>query len=204
MSQFFSIHTSNPQLRLIEQAVKIIQKGSPFVFPTDSSYALGCKLGDKKSLDKIRLIRQLNKDNNFTLICRDLSELSIYAKVDNQSFRLIKANTPGPFTFILDATAEVPRSFLHKKRKTIGLRVPNSPIINSILKSLGEPIMSVSLIMPGDDYPLIDPHDIRSQLEHTIDLIIDGGNCGIEQTTVVDLSNSYPRVIREGIGCFGT
>ena len=136
-------------------------------------------------------------------MCRDLSELSLYAKVDNQSYRLIKANTPGPFTFILDATAEVPRRLLHKKRKTIGLRVPESPIISAILKILGEPIMSVSLIMPKDDYPLADPHEIRIKLEHAVDLIIDGGNCSVGLTTVVDLSDSYPKIIRQGVGDLG-
>ncbi|MDC0412617.1 L-threonylcarbamoyladenylate synthase, partial [Porticoccus sp.] len=154
----------------------------------------------KKTLDRIRTIRELDKEHNFTLICKDLSELSLYAKVNNQSYRLIKANTPGPFTFILNGTAEVPRRLLHQKRKTIGLRVPESPIISAILKALGEPIMSISLLMPGDSYPIADPREIRIKLEHAVDLIIDGGNCSEGLTTIVDLSSSYPEIIRQGIG----
>jgi len=200
MSQFFSIHPKNPQSRLIDQSIKIIKKSGLFIFPTDSSYAIGCQLGEKKTLDRIRTIRELDKEHNFTLICKDLSELSLYAKVNNQSYRLIKANTPGPFTFILNGTAEVPRRLLHQKRKTIGLRVPESPIISAILKALGEPIMSISLIMPGDSYPIADPREIRIKLEHAVDLIIDGGNCSEGLTTIVDLSSSYPEIIRQGIG----
>ena len=203
MSQFFLVHQENPQSRLIEQAVEIIKNGGLFVFPTDSAYALGCQLGNKKALDKIRMIRKLDKEHNFTLMCRDLSELSVYARVDNQSYRSIKANTPGPFTFILEGTAEVPRRLLHKKRKTIGLRVPKNLIVQSLLEVLGEPIMSVTLIMPGNDYPMINPSDIRNKLEKSVDLIIDGGHCGIGLTTVVNLSGSCPEITRQGIGNFG-
>ena len=202
MSQFFSIHPENPQLRLIRQSVEIIRKGGLIIFPTDSAYALGCHLGDKKALDKIRMIRQLSKEHNFTLMCRDLSELSLYAKIDNQLYRSLKAHTPGPYTFILEGTSEVPRRLLHQKRKTIGLRIPKSQVALALLEELGEPIMSVSLIMPGDDYPLTDPHDMRSMLEHSVDLIIDGGYCGLESTTVVDFSGAYPEITRQGIGKF--
>lgn len=202
MSQFFSIHPENPQLRLIRQAVEIVRAGGVIVYPTDSAYALGCQIGDKKALDRIRQIRQLDKHHNFTLMCRDLSELSAYAKVDNQVFRLLKTYTPGPYTFILDATAEVPRRLMHPKRKTIGLRVPGNPIALALLEELGEPLMSVTLIMPMDEYPLTDPYDIRDTLEHHVDLIVDGGYCGLEATTVVDLSGDVPQVTRQGVGRF--
>ena len=202
MSQFFTIHPENPQLRLIRQAVEIVRAGGVIVYPTDSAYALGCQIGDKKALDRIRQIRQLDKHHNFTLMCRDLSELSAYAKVDNQVFRLLKTYTPGPYTFILDATAEVPRRLMHPKRKTIGLRVPGNPIALALLEELGEPLMSVTLIMPTDEYPLTDPYDIRDTLEHHVDLIVDGGYCGLEATTVVDLSGEVPQVTRQGVGRF--
>ena len=202
MSQFFTIHPENPQLRLIRQAVEIVRAGGVIVYPTDSAYALGCQIGDKKALDRIRQIRQLDKHHNFTLMCRDLSELSAYARVDNQVFRLLKTYTPGPYTFILDATAEVPRRLMHPKRKTIGLRVPGNPIALALLEELGEPLMSVTLIMPTDEYPLTDPYDIRDTLEHHVDLIVDGGYCGLEATTVVDLSGEVPQVTRQGVGRF--
>lgn len=202
MSQFFSIHPENPQLRLIHQAVEIVRAGGVVVYPTDSAYALGCQIGNKKALDRIRQIRQLDKHHNFTLMCRDLSELAVYAKVDNQVFRLLKTYTPGAYTFILDATAEVPRRLMHPKRKTIGLRVPGNPIAQALLEELGEPLMSVTLIMPTDEYPLTDPYDIRDTLEHHVDLIVDGGYCGLEATTVVDLSGEVPRVTRQGVGQF--
>ena len=202
MSQFFSIHPENPQHRLVRQAVEIVRKGGIIVYPTDSAYALGCHVGDKKALDKIRQIRQLDKNHNFTLMCRDLSELSVYAKVDNQMFRSLKAHTPGPYTFILEATSEVPRRLMHPKRKTIGLRVPENAIAMALLEDLAEPIMSVTLIMPGDEYPLVDPYDIRDLLEHQVDLIVEGGYCGLEPTTVVDLTGDAPEVIRQGVGRF--
>jgi tRNA threonylcarbamoyl adenosine modification protein (Sua5/YciO/YrdC/YwlC family) len=202
MSQFFSIHPDNPQHRLVRQASEIVKKGGIIVYPTDSAYALGCHVGDKKALDKIRQIRQLDKNHNFTLMCRDLSELAVYAKVDNQLYRSLKAHTPGPYTFILEATSEVPRRLMHPKRKTIGLRVPENPIALALLEDLGEPIMSVTLIMPGDEYPLTDPYDIRDMLEHHVDLIVEGGYCGLEPTTVIDLSGESPVIIRQGMGEF--
>ncbi|HAD07881.1 MAG TPA: threonylcarbamoyl-AMP synthase [Porticoccaceae bacterium] len=200
MAQTFYIHPENPQLRLINQAVDIIRGGGVVVFPTDSAYAIGCHLGDKAALERIRQIRQLDKHHNFTLLCRDLSELASYARVNNQIFRLLKANTPGAFTFILQATSEVPRRLMHPKRKTIGLRVPDNIIAQTLLAQLGEPLMSVTLIMPGDDYPLTDPQDIKDMLEKRVDLIIDGGFCGLEATSVIDLTGDTPRVTREGMG----
>jgi len=202
MSQFFTIHPDNPQLRLIHQAVEIIRQGGVIIYPTDSAYAIGCHIGDKKALDRIRQIRHLDKHHNFTLVCRDLSELALYAKVDNQVYRTLKAHTPGSYTFILEATSEVPRRLMHPKRKTIGLRVPANPIALALLEELGEPLMSVTLILPDDEYPLTDPYDIRDMLERRVDLIIDGGFCGLEMTTVVDLTGDTPEIIRQGVGQF--
>lgn len=200
MSQFFQIHTENPQKRLIQQAVDIINKGGVIVYPTDCAYALGCHLGDKSALDKIKRIRKLDDKHNFTLVCRDLSEIGTYAKVDNQMYRFLKAHTPGAYTFILKATAEVPRRLLHPKRRSIGLRIPDNKIVQALLEALGEPIMSTSLIMPGEDEPLSDPYDIRDVLQHEIDLVIDGGYCGVAATTVISLIDDRPEVIREGAG----
>jgi tRNA threonylcarbamoyl adenosine modification protein (Sua5/YciO/YrdC/YwlC family) len=202
MAQFFQIHPDNPQQRLITQAVDIIRKGGLVVYPTDCAYALGCHIGDKDALDRIRAIRKLDKDHNFTLMCRDLSELATYARVDNAVYRQIKHHTPGAYTFILEATAEVPRRLLHPKRKTIGLRVPDNNIALALLEGLGEPIMTSSLLMPGEDYPLTDPYDIRDSLEHHVDLIIDGGFCGMEATTVIDLTGEAPELLRQGMGDF--
>lgn len=200
MSQFFQIHPDNPQARLIRQAVDIIRAGGVVVYPTDSAYALGCHIGDKQALDRIRRIRKLDDRHNFTLVCRDLSEIATYAKVDNKVYRMLRACTPGPYTFILKATSEVPRRLLHPKRKTVGLRVPANPITEALLADLAEPLMSVTLIMPGDEYPLIDPYDIRQVLEHDVDLVIDGGYCGMEASTVVDLADDIPLVLRAGKG----
>lgn len=200
MSQFFQIHPDNPQARLIRQAVDIIRAGGVVVYPTDSAYALGCHIGDKQALDRIRRIRKLDDRHNFTLVCRDLSEIATYAKVDNKVYRMLRACTPGPYTFILKATSEVPRRLLHPKRKTVGLRVPANPITEALLADLAEPLMSVTLIMPGDEYPLIDPYDIRQVLEHDVDLVIDGGYCGMEASTVVDLADDVPLVLRAGKG----
>lgn len=200
MSQFFQIHPDNPQARLIRQAVDIIRTGGVVVYPTDSAYALGCHIGDKQALDRIRRIRKLDDRHNFTLVCRDLSEIATYAKVDNKVYRMLRACTPGPYTFILKATSEVPRRLLHPKRKTVGLRVPANPITEALLADLAEPLMSVTLIMPGDEYPLIDPYDIRQVLEHDVDLVIDGGYCGMEASTVVDLAEDVPLVLRAGKG----
>lgn len=200
MAQFLTIHPENPQARLITQAVEVLRRGGLIIYPTDSAYALGCHIGDKMALDRIRAIRQLDKHHNFTLMCRDLSELATYARVDNAAFRLIKANTPGPFTFILDATTEVPRRLMHPKRKTIGMRVPNNAIALELMAHLGEPLMSSSLILPGDNLPLTDPYDIKELLEHQVELIIDGGFCGLEPTTVVDMTGDVPEVTRQGCG----
>ncbi len=200
MAQFFQIHPENPQARLIKQAVEIIRKGGLVAYPTDCAYALGCHIGDKMALDRIRAIRQLDKNHNFTLMCRDLSELATYAKVDNQIFRSIKNHTPGPFTFILEATSEVPKRLMHPKRKTIGMRVPASPIAQALLEELGEPLMTSSLLMPGDEFPLTDPYDIRETLEHQLELVIDGGFCGMEATSVVDMTGETPEVMRRGCG----
>ncbi len=200
MTQFFQIHAENPQDRLIKQVVEILEKGGVIVYPTDSGYALGCHIGDKDALDRIRKIRNLDEKHNFTLVCRDLSEISTYAKVDNVNYRLLKQHTPGGFTFILKATNEVPKRLMHAKRKTIGLRVPDNLIAMALLEKLGEPLMSVSLIMPGEDMPMTDPYEIRDTLSNQVDLIIDGGFCGMEPTTVVELFDDYPNVIRQGVG----
>lgn len=200
MAQFFSVHPENPQQRLIDQAVEILRRGGLIVYPTDSAYALGCHIGDKMALDRIRALRQLDKHHNFTLMCRDLSELATYARVTNADFRLLKAHTPGPYTFILNATSEVPRRLMHPKRRTIGMRVPNNRIALALLERLGEPLMTSSLIMPGESLPLTDPYDIRDTLEHQVELVIDGGFCGLEPTTVVDLTEEVPRVTRVGCG----
>lgn len=202
MSVYLSIHPENPQQRLIAQAAKIVRKGGVIVYPTDSVYAIGCHIGDKQALDRIRSIRHIDKHHNFTLLCRDLSELATYARVDNTAFRAIKASTPGPFTFILPATSGVPRRLMHPKRKTIGLRVPDSPIAQALLEELGEPMMSVTLILPGDDYPLSDPYDIRAAMEAHVDVIVDGGYCGLEPTTVVDMTGPLPEITRQGTGEF--
>lgn len=202
MAQFFRIHPDNPQVRLINQAADIIRQGGLIVYPTDSAYALGCHIGDKDALERIRTLRKLDKDHNFTLMCRDLSELATYARVSNQSFRLLKKHTPGAYTFILEATSEVPRRLLHPKRKTIGLRVPDNAIAQALLTELGEPLMTSSLLLPGDEYPSSDPYEIREQLEHQVDLVIDGGFCGVEPTTVIDLTEDAPELIRQGKGNF--
>lgn len=200
MSQFFQIHPETPQKRLINQAVDILRKGGVIVYPTDSAYALGCHLGDKQAADRIKRIRRLDDKHNFTLMCRDLSDVGVYAKVDNTQYRLLKSFTPGPYTFILNATSEVPRRLQHPKRRSIGLRVPDNAIVQALLGELGEPIMSSTLILPGQDNPMTDPEDIREALEHELDLIIDGGFCGLEATTVVNLCDTVPEIIRVGKG----
>lgn len=200
MSQFFQIHAETPQLRLVKQVVEEIKRGAVIIYPTDSGYAIGCGLGEKNALDRIRKIRKLDDKHNFTLVCRDLSDIGVYAKVDNSNYRLLKHHTPGGFTFILKATNEVPKRLLHAKRKTVGLRVPDNAIAMAILEELGEPLMSVSLIMPGEELPMIDPYEIRDVLSSQVDLIIDGGYCGMEATSVVELFDEQPNVIREGLG----
>lgn len=200
MSQFFQIHPETPQQRLIRQAVEIIRQGGVVVYPTDCAYAIGCHIGDKRALDRIKAIRRLDDKHNFTLVCRDLSELATYAKVDNSAYRLLKQNTPGAYTFILKATPEVPRRLLHPKRRQIGLRVPDNAIALALTEELGEPIMSSSLIMPGDQEPLTDPYDIRDLLQNQVDLVIDGGYCGMEATTVINMAEDEWFVFREGAG----
>ncbi|NRB42741.1 MAG: threonylcarbamoyl-AMP synthase [Pseudomonadales bacterium] len=200
MSQFFQIHAETPQLRLVKQVVEEIKRGGVIIYPTDSGYALGCGLGEKNALERIRKIRRLDEKHNFTLICRDLSDIGIYAKVDNSCYRLLKHHTPGGFTFILKATNEVPKRLLHAKRKTIGLRVPDNAVAMAILEELGEPLMSVSLILPGEDLPMIDPYEIRDVLSAQVDMVIDGGYCGMEATSVVELFDDEPNIIREGLG----
>lgn len=200
MSQFFQIHPDNPQVRLVRQAADIVRQGGVIVYPTDSAYALGCQIGDKSSVDRIRRIRKLEDRHNFTLVCRDLSEIATYARVDNSVYRLLKHHTPGPYTFILRATSEVPKRLMHPKRRTVGLRVPDNAITQALLEDLGEPLMSVTLIMPGEELPLIDPYEIRELLEHQVDLVVDGGYCGMEPTTVVDMADETPMLLRAGKG----
>lgn len=200
MSQFFYVHPDNPQSRLINQAVAMIHKGGVIAYPTDSGYALGCHIGDKSALEKICRIRRLDSNHNFTLMCRDQSELALYARVDNAAFRLLKNNTPGPYTFIFKGTKEVPRRLLNAKRKTIGIRVPDNNIALALLEALGEPLMSTSLILPGNEVAESDPENIRDVLEHQLDLIIHGGYLGENPTTVVDMSDDDPVVVRVGAG----
>jgi len=200
LTQFFQIHAENPQSRLANQAASIIRKGGVIVYPTDSGYALGCQLGDKSALTRIRNIRQLSNKHHMTLICRDLSELANYARVDNTAYRLIKNHTPGSYTFILRATSEVPRRLQHPKKKTIGLRVPDNKIALSILEALGEPLMSTTLILAGESEIMTDPYDIRIELDGRVDLIIDGGYCGNVPTSMVDLTDGTAEILRIGQG----
>ena len=200
MSQFFQIHPDNPQVRLIRQAVEIIRRGGVIIYPTDSSYAIGCQIGDKAAMDRIRQIRRLGDDHNFTLIGRSLSELSVYTKLDNQAHRLIKTLTPGPYTFILKATKQVPKRLMHAKRKTIGIRIPDNQVALDLLDELNEPLLSSTLTLPGDDVPMMDPYEMNQTLGHVVDLIIDGGYCGYEPTSVVDLNEDPPQVRRVGKG----
>lgn len=200
MSQFFYVHPENPQARLIQQAVAIIRQGGVIVYPTDSGYALGCQLENKQALERVCRIRRLDDKHNFTLMCRDLSELSFYARVENTAYRLIRNNTPGPYTFILKATKEVPRRLMNPKRKTIGIRVPNNRIALDLLEALGEPLMSTSLILPGNDFTESDPESIREELEHAVDCIIHGGYLGEQPTTVIDFSENEAQIFRYGSG----
>ncbi len=200
MTQYFELHPDNPQQRLISQAVVIIRAGGLIVYPTDSGYALGCHIGDKKSLDRVRQIRKLDNKHNFTLVCRDLSELANFARVDNASFRVIKNHTPGPYTFILRASPEVPKRLQHPKRKTIGIRVPDNEIALGLLEELGEPLMSTSLIMPGESVTLADEDEIYKRLNGRVELIIHGGHVSDEPTTVVDMTDGFPQILRHGAG----
>ncbi|WP_241606424.1 L-threonylcarbamoyladenylate synthase [Rosenbergiella epipactidis] len=200
MSQLFYIHPENPQPRIVKQAVEQINQGSVIVYPTDSGYAIGCKLEDKAAMDRIIRLRQLDGRHHFTLMCRDLSELSTYAQVDNIAFRLLKNNTPGSYTFLLKATKEVPRRLMNEKRKTIGLRVTSHPVAQALLEALGEPLMSTTLILPGNDFAESDPEEIQDSVGHQVDLILNGGTIGQHPTTVVDLSDGAPVIVRHGAG----
>jgi tRNA threonylcarbamoyl adenosine modification protein (Sua5/YciO/YrdC/YwlC family) len=200
MTRVLEIHPQDPQTRLIRQVADVVREGGVIVYPTDSCYALGCAIGDKGAMERIRRIRHLDETHHLTLVCRDLSEIANYAKVDNTAYRLLKAYTPGPYAFLLRATHEVPRRLQHSKRKTIGLRVPDHAITQALLAELGEPLMSTTLQMPGDDLPMADPYEIAERLEGRVDLVIDGGACGVQPTTVIDLESGYPRVIRRGKG----
>ncbi len=203
MAQYFQLHPENPQPRLVNQAVSILAEGGLAVYPTDSGYALGCQMGNKAAQDRIRRLRQLDDKHNFTLVCRDLSEISVYAKVSNPAFRLMKGITPGAYTFILKATHEVPRRLQNPRRKTIGIRVPDNTIAQVLLDALGEPLMSSTLTLPGEQMPMTDAEEIRERLGNHVDLVIDGGYCGYEPTTVVDLMGDVPVVVREGKGDLG-
>lgn len=200
MSQYFEIHPTHPQARLVHQAVEIIDAGGVVAYPTDSSYALGCHLGDKKALERVRRIRKIDEKHNMTLICSDLSEISTYAKLSNSHYRMLKSLTPGPYTFILNATHEVPRRLMHPKRRTIGIRVVDHPVVRAILDELRQPLMSTTLILPDESMPLTEADEIRDALQRQIDLVIDSGHCGIEPTTVIDLTGDVPRLVREGMG----
>ena len=200
MSQFFTIHPENPNSRLIRQAAAVLRDGGIVVYPTDSCYALGCHLGDKDAVMRIRQIRHLDEQHHLTLMCRDLSEISHYARVDNTKFRLLKSNTPGSYTFILEATKEVPRRLQHPKRSTIGIRIPDHPVALALLEELGEPILSSTLILPGEEWPLNDAERVRELLEKQVDLVIDGGAVGVDFTTVIDLTGDVPVLLRQGKG----
>jgi tRNA threonylcarbamoyl adenosine modification protein (Sua5/YciO/YrdC/YwlC family) len=200
LSQYFEIHADHPQHRLIARAAEIVRGGGVIAYPTDSCYALGCHLGDKDAMHVLRRIRGVDERHHFTLMCRDLSEIGTYARVDNQRYRLLKALTPGSYTFILESTKEVPRRLLHPRRRTIGLRVPDHRVAQALLAELGEPILSATLILPGDAAPLDDAREIRARLEHELALVLDGGSCGTEPTTVVDLTGPVATVVREGRG----
>ena len=200
MAQYFAMHVSNPQPRLIAKSVEIVRDGGLMVYPTDSCYAVGCQLGDKTAMERIRRIRQVDERHHLTLVCRDLSELGQYAVVDNSQYRMLRAATPGSYTFILKATREVPKRLLNPKRNTIGLRVPDHPVVKALLEEMHEPILSSTLILPGDERPLNDGKEIRERLGQDVDVILDGGSCGIEMTTVVDLTSETPSIVRQGRG----
>jgi len=200
MAQFFTVHPDNPQARLLKQAVQLLDQGHVLAVPTDSSYALVCHLDDKNAADQLRRIRGVDEKHHLTVLCRDLSELANYAKVDNRQFRAIKLATPGPFTFILEATKEVPRRVSHPQRKTIGLRIPHHQVLQQLLALHGAPLLAATLIMPGDALPLNDPQDIRERLEHQVGAVIDAGACSLQPTTVIDMSGDEPQVIRRGQG----
>ena len=200
MSQYFRIHPDNPQPRLIRHAVEIVRAGGVVVYPTDTAYAIGCHIADKSAVERLIRIRRLDDKHLFTLLCRDLSDISTYAKVDNAQFRFLKAHTPGAYTFILQASGEVPRRLMHEKRKTIGIRVPDNAICQALLAELGEPLITTTLLLPGEEFPRNDPEEIRDALGKQVDLVIDGGFGSLEETTVVSLTDGAPQVLREGAG----
>lgn len=200
MTQHFAIHPHNPQRRLLQQAAETVRRGGLIVYPTDSCYALGCQLGDKAAQERMRVIRDLGARHHFTLVCRDLSEIARYARVDNRQYRLLKAVTPGSYTFILQATREVPRRLQNPRRNTIGLRVPDHPVVDGLLEELGEPLLSSTLILPGDSVPLNEGSEIVGRLSGRVDLILDAGSCGFDMTTVIDLTLDSPEVVRVGRG----
>jgi tRNA threonylcarbamoyl adenosine modification protein (Sua5/YciO/YrdC/YwlC family) len=200
LSQYFEVHPVNPQPRLIRRAADIVREGGVIAYPTDSCYALGCHIGDKDALERVRRIRQADRHHHFTLVCRDLSEIARYARVDTWQFRMLKSCTPGAYTFLLPATRETPRRLQHERRRTIGIRVPDHPVPLALLAELGEPLMSSTLLLPGESTPMTDGQEIRARLEHQIDLVLDSGNCGVEPTTVVDLAVSPPAIVRRGKG----
>jgi tRNA threonylcarbamoyl adenosine modification protein (Sua5/YciO/YrdC/YwlC family) len=200
VTEYLEVHSQNPQRRLLRRAVELIRAGGVIAYPTDSCYALGCHIGDKDALERLRRIRGADKNHHFTLVCRDLSEIARYARVETWQFRLLKSCTPGPFTFLLEATRETPKRLQHPKRRTIGIRVPDHPVPHMLLEELGEPLMSSTLILPGDELPLTDGEQIRERIDHVLDAIVDGGHCGIEPTTVVDLVVSPPVILRQGKG----
>ena len=200
MAQLFTIHPVNPQPRLVRQAADIVRNGGVIAYPTDSCYALGCLIGDKEAMERIRRIRKADKQHNFTLVCRDLSEIARYARVDNSQYRTLKAFTPGPYTFVLEATREVPKRLQNPRRRTIGIRVPDNAIVRELLAELGEPIMSSTLLLPGDEQPITDAQEIKHRLDHEIDVVIDGGPGGLEPSSVIDLSGAGPVIVRRGKG----
>ena len=200
MSQYFELHPHNPQARLIRQAAQILRDGGLIAYPTDSCYALGCHIGDAAALERIRRLRAADRHHHYTLVCADLAEIGRYARVETWQFRLLKAATPGPFTFLLPATRETPRRLQHEQRRTIGIRIPDHPVPRLLLAELGEPIMSSTLLLPGEAVPLTDGREIRARLEHQLDAVLDSGNCGLEPTTVVDLAVSPPQILRQGRG----
>ncbi len=200
MSQILRIHPDNPQLRLVRNAADVLSNGGVVVYPTDSCYALGCQLGNKAALERIRRLRRSERDHEFTLVCRDLAEIALYARVDNAAYRILRSLTPGPYAFILRATSEVPKRLQDPKRRSIGIRVPDHAIVSALLEATGEPLMSSTLLLPDDDVPLTDPEGIYERLRGQVEVIIDAGVCGIEPTTVLDLSDGAMEVIRYGKG----
>ena len=200
MAQYLVVHPTHPQPRLVSRAADIVRDGGVIVYPTDSAYAIGCRIGNKDAVDRIRAMRRLQRDHLLTLACRDLSELATYARVDNASYRIVRRHLPGPFTFVLPATREVPRRLVHSRRKTLGLRVPNHAIAQALLASLGEPMLSTTMMLPGEDLPVTSVEEQRGAFEHGVDVIVDGGNGGVQPTTVVDLTSGEPRLLRQGVG----